>query len=52
MSMSMRRAIEQPAVRRERGWLREPRRIPVRRHFATRLVARTGAAVKSIKTWW
>ena len=46
----VRRAIEQRAVGRERGWLREPCRIPIRRHFATRLVTRTGAAIKSIKT--
>ena len=43
-------AIEQPGIGRERGGLGEPGGVPVTRHFAARLVARTCAAIKPIKT--
>ena len=45
----VRRAVEQPGIWRERGWLREPRRIPIAGHFAPRLIPRAGAAVKAVK---
>ena len=46
----VRRAIEQFGTRRERGRLRQPGGIPVAGDFAHGLVARPGAAVKTVKT--
>src|SRR5690349_4287285 len=48
----VRRAIEQQGIRRERGWLRQPRGIPIAGDLAPRLVTRAGAAVKTIKARW
>src|SRR6266550_4131152 len=39
---TVRRAVEQFGIRRERGGLREPRRIPIAGDFAPRLITRTG----------
>ena len=46
------RAIEQFAVRRQRGGLGQPGRVPKRRDFAPRLITRAGAAIKTVKTRW
>src|SRR5277367_1792255 len=48
---AVRRTVEQFAARHERGGLREPGRIPIAGDFALRLVARTSAAVITVKTW-
>src|SRR3954451_642516 len=45
----MRRAIHQPGARHERRWLGKPRGIPIAGDLTPRLVARTGAAIKTIE---
>src|SRR5450432_593808 len=48
----VRRAVEQFGIRRERGGLREPRRIPIAGDFAPRLITRACAAVKTVVRRW
>ena len=48
----VRRAIKQTAAWYQRRWLRQPRWVPERSDFAPGLVARTRAAIKTIKTRW
>ena len=43
------RAIQQPGIGRERGWLGQPGGIPKAGHLAPRLVARAGTAVEALE---
>src|SRR5438270_556912 len=47
----IRRGIDQPAARHHRGRLGEPCGIPERANLSARLIARTGAAIKSLIAW-
>ena len=49
LCLTVRRGVNELAARNERGGLREPGRKPVRGNFSLGLVARTGAAIKSVE---
>src|SRR5207247_2020387 len=42
-------AIKQTRTGHQRGWLGQPRWIPIARNLAPRLITRAGAAVKSVE---